>query len=140
MSSEMYSVVGEASWAQVFEFNMDREYEQTSITVTLDQEELNKFAKTGSRTTPKVTEEGVTVKFRRKFEHPSIPALGGVPKVVDKDDNLWDTENLIGNGYKVEVYFLVYDTKFGKGMRLEGVRVLDLVEYEGDGPNAGLPF
>ena len=134
--SAMHSVKGIANWAKVFDFNRDKGsfYEDCdgacTIDVLLDQEELAKLAESGSRLKPKVTEDGISVKFKRKFKHPSIPALGGAPKVVDSEDNVWDTEVSIGNGSEAEVFFTVYDTKFGKGTRLEGVRITNLVEYE----------
>lgn len=57
----------------------------------------------------------------------------GRPEVVDKDGNEWVSEEMgyIGNGTKVELTISVYDTKnYGKGHRLEKVRILDLVQYE----------
>lgn len=148
--STMHSVKGTGNWAKVFDFSRDKGsfYEDCdgacTIDVLLDQEELAKLAESGSRLKPKVTDEGISVKFKRKFVHPSIPALGGAPKVVDAEDNVWDPEVSIGNGSEVEVFFTVYDTKFGKGTRLEGVRILDLVEYERaegeEGSDTRLPF
>ena len=151
--SVMRSVKGKANWAKLFEFNRDKADFHTesdglcSVNVVLEPDELAKLAESGSRLKPKATEEGVEVKFGRKFQHYSIPALGGAPKVVDANDELWDTEKMIGNGTEVEVFFTVYPTKkYGKGTRLEGVRVLNLVEYireddgEGNVSDSRLPF
>lgn len=147
--STMHSVIGTGSWARLFEFNRDKasfheEYDGAYvIDVTLEQDQLDIVSNSGSRINPRVGEDGVFVKFKRRHLHPSIPALGGPPKVVDQDDQPWNPEVLIGNGSKVEVFFTVYETSKGKGTRLEGVRVLDLVEYEredtGDG-DSRLPF
>lgn len=52
-------------------------------------------------------------------------------KVYDKDGKLYlDNKPSIGNGSLVEVTLEVYETKrFGKGCRLNSVRILDLIEY-----------
>lgn len=152
--STMHSVKGIAQWAKVFEQNRDmgdfhKDYNgQTSIDVILEPDQLAILAASGSRHSPKPTEDGIKVKFRRKWEHPTIPALGGAPKVVNAEDQEWslDEFGLIGNNSEVEVFFTVYDTKMGKGTRLEGIRVLNHVAYETEydpeemGADARLPF
>ena len=150
MASQLYSVTGTANWAKLFERNRDKgEFHvetdgATTIDLLLDKEGLDTMKKAGSRLRPKITDEGVVIKFKRPWVHQSIEAFGGAPRVVNKDDEPWDTEISVGNGSQVEVFFSVYDTKMGKGTRLEGVRVLDLIEYEApEGENKGgvkLPF
>lgn len=57
----------------------------------------------------------------------------GRPEIVDKDDTPWDTAEMgyIGNGSRVELTIAVYDTKgFGKGHRLEKVKILEFIPYE----------
>lgn len=146
MATSMYSVKGKAKWAKVFEFNRDmgeyhKDYDGAyTIDVYLDEDQMKTVSKSGTQVKPKIDDEGIFVKFKRKHAD-FIPALGGAPKVVDKDDQPWDTEVLIGNGSEVEVFFTVYSTKKGNGTRLEGIRVLDLVEVESEGSGiAALPF
>lgn len=140
--SQMYSIIGIANWAKLFERNRDNsEYHEatdgiTCLDLILDQEAITTLKETGSRLRPRMTEEGMVVKFRRPWAHPKIEAFGGAPKVVDHEDNPWDDSVSIGNGSRVEVFFVVYDTPMGKGTRMEGVRVLELVEYEA--PNSGI--
>lgn len=146
--SSLHSVTGIAKWAKVFEFNRDRgefhkDYDGAyTIQVYLDEDEMKKHSASGSRIKPKIDDDGVYINYKRKHTNEAIPALGGAPKVVDDNDEPWDTDKLIGNGSKVEVFFTVYDSKMGKGTRLEGIRVLDPVEYEGTGEGGGvkLPF
>lgn len=148
MPTQMISVIGTAKWAKLFDYNKDTNEAfhgpggGYTINVVLDKSELDKVKASGARLKPSITDDGVELKFRRKHSHPTIPEFGGPPKVVDAEDNPWDTEVTIGNGSQVEVFFTVYDTSMGKGTRLEGVRVLDLVEYvsEGAGEKARLPF
>lgn len=150
MATQLHSVTGTARWAKLFERNRDKgEFHAetdgaTTIELLLDKEALDQIKKTGSRLRPKITDEGVVIKFKRPWVHPSVEAFGGAPRVVDKDDNLWDDSVSIGNDSLVEVYFTTYDTKMGKGTRLEGVRVKELVEFVSDKENTGsgikLPF
>ena len=150
MTTEVFNVTGIAYYPKVFESNRDMHegfYGERdgayTIDVELDKENLDIVSKSGSRVEPRITDEGLQIKFKRKHKH-MIAALGGAPKVVDHEDKPWDESKFIGNGSKVEVWFEVYDTKMGKGTRLLGVRVLDLVEYvsdnDGEEPKAKLPF
>lgn len=152
MATELHEVEGIANWAKVFEFNRDMNTDfhgedgAYTIEVTLEKAELDKHTKSGSRVKPKLTDEGVSIRYKRKHTHQQgIEELGGPPKVVDKDKQLFPENTLIGNGSRVKVYFSVYETKKGKGTRLEGIQVLDLVEfesedYEGGGGGVKLPF
>lgn len=146
--TQLYSVTGLAKWAKVFPRNKDTNEAfhgpggGYTIQVVLDKEELDKVTKSGARLKPQLTEDGVEIKFRRKHTNPAIKEFGGPPKVVDADNKPMDEEVSIGNGSKVEVFFTVYETSMGKGTRLEGVRVLDLIPFEGEENTGGvvLPF
>lgn len=54
------------------------------------------------------------------------------PKVVGADGKSDFDPNIIGNGSLVNVKFHTYDTKLGKGHQLDGLQVLELVEYNPD--------
>lgn len=135
--STMHTVEGIAMYPRLFENNRDMhegfygDYGGAyTIDVLLDKENLDALSASGSRLKPRIAEEGLSIKFKRKHEHPSVPALGGAPVIKDAEGEFWDTSKFIGNGSKVKIAFTVYDTKMGKGTRLEGVQVLELVEYE----------
>ena len=148
MASTMNKLTGTAMWAKVFPHNKDKNEDFHGpggayvLDLIVDQQGEQEFLATGARTTPKVTDEGVAIKFKRKHTH-HIEDFGGSPQVVDADNNDWDG-TLIGNGSTVEVAYTVYDTKMGKGCRLEGVRVIDHVELPplegGEGGAKKLPF
>lgn len=144
MSAQLIELEGIASWAKVFENNRDMNKDfhgeggAYTIEVQLEKEELDKLTKSGSRLKPKLREDGISINFKRKHNHESIAEFGGAPKVVGPDKKPLDKH--IGNGSRVKVYVSVYDTKLGKGTRLEGVHVLDLVEYESEGSGIQLPF
>lgn len=149
MASKTYYITGQASWAKLFPYNMDKHEAfhgpggAYTVDLIVDKEELDAFAATGAQTKPRVTDEGTSIKFKRKHDHPNIPAFGGPPQVVDADKQHWDG-TLIGNGSTIEVAYTVYDTKKGPGSRLEGVRVIEHVELPPmDGEESGaakLPF
>ena len=142
MATEIYSIIGQALWAKVFERNRDTESKhpgvqqkldqtdgQTSITLLMDEEGLAEFESSGSRRKVDQLDDGPAVQFTRPWKH-RIEAFGGAPRVVDADGNIWDDSVAIGNGSLVEVAFSVYDTSMGKGTRLEAIRVINLVEHE----------
>ena len=150
MTATVHTVTGTAMYPKLFEFNRDMHegfYGDCdgayTIDLLMDKENLDTFTKSGSRVKPRITDEGLVIKFKRKHRHGMVPALGGAPKVVDKDEQPWPESTYIGNGSKVEVWYEVYETKMGKGTRLMAVKVLDLEEYEGaseDGVDNRLPF
>jgi len=148
MASTTQYITGTAMWAKVFAHNKDANVDFHGpggayvVDLIVDKEELDSFVSTGARTTPKATDEGMSIKFKRKHTHPTIPAFGGPPQVVDADKQAWDG-TLIGNGSTLEIAYTVYDTKLGKGTRMEGVRVIEHIELppmEGDSGVAKLPF
>lgn len=135
--STVHTVEGIAMYPRLYENNRDMHegfYGDCegayTVDVILDKENLDALSASGSRLKPRITDEGLSIKFKRKHKHPSIPALGGAPVIKDAEGELWDNSKLIGNGSKVKVAFEVYETKMGKGTRMMGVQVLDLVEYE----------
>lgn len=148
MATETIYITGTAMWAKLFERNRDRgSYHEdtdgiTCVDLILEKEELDKLKASGSQLKPRVTDEGLVIKFKRPWVHASISEFGGMAQVVDKDGNDWDDGVSIGNGSTLEVAVDVYDTQKGKGTRLTGVKVLEHVEFEGDGEpyQPRLPF
>ncbi len=137
---------GKAFWARVYEGNHD-EYggkEFYKITVALDDESWVKFNKSGSKLKPKEVssdDDTLGITFRRDVHGKSGVNVkgkkweisGGPPQVVDADGDEFD--ELIGNGSVVEVAVDFYKIKKGAmkgttGHRLEGVKVLEHVQYD----------
>jgi hypothetical protein len=148
--TQTYKFTGKASWAKVYEADEFRGSRNFKIDVYLDETELKKRKDAGIQSKTYENEEGVYVQFKR----PEVKLISGTkqifapPKILDKDGNVLveykknDTNTgfdrigepvLIGNGSVVEVVVSVYDTSMGKGQRLESVRIIDLIEYSGDG-------
>lgn len=148
MASTTVYLKGKAQWAKVLPHNKDKNEDfhgpggGYTIDLYVEKEELEKYTATGGRVNPRTTEDGILLKLRRKHTH-NIADFGGAPQVVDADGNDWDG-TLIGNDSVVECAVTVYDTKMGKGTRLEGVKVLELVELppleDAEGGQKRLPF
>ena len=126
--------------------------------IWLDEENLQKFQDSGIQVTPKVDQDGTYVVLSRDDAKPIGKQMVYFcpPYIKNKDTSYrvhYVDENnepirqyhdpnrkanirqvgetfLIGNGSIVELNVAVFDTKYkGKGHRLEGVRILDLIEY-----------
>jgi hypothetical protein len=65
---------------------------------------------------------------------------GGAPKVLNADGSPFDPDVIIGNGSKVSVLLEVYGTERTGGSRVEKVKVLELVPYEGPANTEATPF
>ena len=130
MASKDYYFSGEAKWAMLFA--PDKEYKNYKITVNLDEPSKVKYLESGLQGRPKTDDGGFWVTFRR----PETKEIKGdlkrfeKPKVVN--DLGEEVTDFVGNGSKVTVRVTVYDTRRGKGHRLEAVRVDELVKYVSD--------
>lgn len=142
MASKQFVISGEFYWAKVYEGHED-EYngvQKYKITVVPDDKGWNEFKKAGLRLKVKPSSSDAndkSVTFSRQKEgKPWVSEDGetrilggGAPRVFDSDGNILDENTLIGNGSKGAVLVEVYDTKMGKGHRLEAIKVYDLVPY-----------
>jgi hypothetical protein len=131
MATEIFYFKGKAKWAKVY--RPDDEFDNYKINVYLDKASKKLFTEAGTQLTPKSDEDGEYVTFRR--DHSKMIknelVVFGKPQVVDHDGLAFT--NTIGNGSEVVVKVAVYDGRKGKGHRLEGVQVVNLVEYAGSG-------
>ena len=85
---------------------------------------------------------GTRVTFKRPWKDRfDRDWAAGPPTVYSPSGSTWDSEadGLIGNGSVGVVYLDVYDTKMGKGCRLNGVQVIDHIVFESSG-GGGAPI
>lgn len=131
MATEYLYLRGKAKWAQLTK--PDKEYDNFKINVYLDDASKEIFVNSGLQLTPKTDEDGEYVVFRRPNYKQIKKELVhfGAPNVVDTDGK--PVSALIGNGSEVVVKVVVYDSKKGKGHRLESIQVINLIPYEGNG-------
>ncbi len=145
MATQQLYFKGKCQWAKVFKadtkFNPQGEYK---IDLFLDAENLKKFKDSGLQLKLRHNEEGdepyVTFKRPDKQMIKGEIVDRGRPQILDKDNNTLPEDTVIGNGSVVTCKIVSYDGAKGKGHRLEAVRIEDLVEYNADKPEDGLPF
>ena len=117
----LISLTGTASWCKGL-FEPDTKFDEAgvySFEFTPDEASLEVFKNSGSRI--KIQDNG-GIRLRRK-------APDGQPEVLFEGDP-WDGSKMIGNGSHVTVVIDVYDSRMGKGTRLEGVRIDELEEFD----------
>lgn len=150
MATKTIELTGTLEWAKLFEFNRDQgEYDvetdgATTVTLLMDDDVFKMMKDEGVRKQGKPDAEGrgTRVTFKRpwkdKFDR---DWAAGPPTVFNPAGSTWDSEadGLIGNGSVGVVYLDVYDTKMGKGCRLNGVQVIDHVVFESTGGGGGSP-
>lgn len=137
MSTSTVYATGTAKWARVYRGQEDTKFGvKYSIELFPDEKSLHNLKASGSRVKARENEDGVFFKFVRdatkeiKGEMKDL----GPPKVVDSEGKAFS--QLIGNGSKVTVKLAIYDSRFGKGTRLEAVRVDEHIPYEADNASA----
>lgn len=135
MATEYLYLRGKAKWAQLT--SPDKEYDNFKINLYLDDDSKAIFAESGLQLTPKTDEDGEYVVFRRPNYKQIKKDLVhfGAPNVIDTEGR--PVNQLVGNGSEVVIKVVVYDSKKGKGHRLETVQVTNLVPYEGNGNGSG---
>lgn len=149
--SRTYYFEGHLHWAKVFEGNRDmegykgaaREFggEYSVNLVGMSKETKANIKATGMQKKVQQDDDKYDgrpyIQFTRKHENKGkggeiVPEWSGAPEVFDSDGSAWDEDTLIGNDSTGVVKVTVYDTKDGKGTRLEAVMVKDLIEYDGE--------
>lgn len=140
MSTATIFISGVCKWAKVYQKQMDTRFGEGvpnvgkfSIVLYPDEEGLVLLKTAGSRVKKYDDEDGTNFKLSRDNTKvfKDVEEILGPPRVIDKDGNPF-TE-IIGNGSRVTVKLDVYDSKFGKGTRLEAVRVDEHIPYETTG-------
>lgn len=136
---------GIAEWAKLFESNRDKvgyngAYEdtngRTSVNLILDADNYDLLRKSGSmkRGKPDTEGRGTSVKVDRKWESDK-DWDSGAPEIYRADGNPWvlEEDGYIGNGSKVRVNLTVthYPDRGVAATRLDAVKVLELVPFEG---------
>ena len=121
---------GTAYWASIKTPNTRFEPVFT-INLVVDEDTANDFASRGR--TIKQLDEGPSIIIKRKVDGPN-GMVRPAPRLLDADKN--EVNYSVGNGSKVKVQYNEYEgeNKFGpyKGLDLQAVQVLDLVEYRSE--------
>ena len=113
---------------------VDEKFGKYQITMYLDQPSWKKFAESKIQVRPKKDEDGEYVKFscppKVTFVDGKSMTFGPIETYIrEEGGEVKPLTDLIGNGSTVTVKVETYDTKMGKGHRLRGVLVDNLVPY-----------
>jgi hypothetical protein len=134
LSTQTLYLEGLAKWAMVYPGQEDTKYgKKCKIDLYFTDESLQSFKLSGSRKKLRSDDQGIYTTFTRSIDeiNPQTEEPYGYPKVVSGEGaDIKPFDKIIGNGSKVVLKVVVYDSKFGRGTRLEGVRVLEHVPYE----------
>jgi hypothetical protein len=126
---------GKAKWCKLFEPDEYNGVKKWKMDFFPDPKSFEVLKASGSRKHIKSDDDGRFVRLDRPvvvdFAKKGRTDLEA-PRVIDAEGADWDPKVKIGNGSEVTVQIDVYDTKMGKGTRLEGVRIDVLVPFEGD--------
>ena len=147
MASKFYFFDGKVKWAKLNEKNAQvfKGDEEKGPYCSVDfffknKADLVAFRKLGAKTKIKLDEETGEdfVSFRRYLSH-KIEDFGGVPSVYIKtdDEKPIPFTGLVGNDSEATVKLCVYDHSYGVGVRLEGLLVTKLVEFDKDSSTNG---
>lgn len=120
-------------WAKVRE--PDEKFENYQVPLYLDDKSWNAFKDSGCQLRIKEDDDGKYVTFRRSVRDWNGEELGP-PEILIQDQETGSyklyPDGLIGNGSIVTVRVDVFDTRNGKGHRLNRVGIDKLVEYKGN--------
>lgn len=130
MEVTMAIVEGTAYWASIKQPNTRFEPVYT-VNLVLDDDTANEFASRGHKI--KQMDEGPAIIIKRKVNGPN-GMVRPAPRLLDV--NKQEVNYAVGNGSKVKIQYAEYEgsNKFGdyKGLDLQAVQVLDLIEYRSE--------
>lgn len=152
-TTKYYKFRGAASYGKLYEPDEYLNKKEWKINLHPDADTIAKIKAAGiqlhlkDKDIPNVDGKHFTFKRPVEKNFPSGITKFSPPEILDKDgkklvsytevsDGGFEREGdpiLIGNGSLVEIEVAVYQTKnFGKGCRLNSVKILDLIEYNPD--------
>lgn len=133
MATSTVYITGVGKWAHLYESQMDTKFgEKFHVILYPDSASLIALKEAGSRVKPHEDEDGIYFKFSRdnKKVFKDTEEILGPPDVIEVvDGERVAFDKIIGNGSTLTLRLSIYDSKFGKGTRLEAVRVDKHVPY-----------
>lgn len=131
MATKFYTWSGEIKWAKVTEANKDTKYDEDGVyNVNFFPANFEAVKESGIQVEPKMDQETGDLYFKLSRRHKQLIKKEvvefGPPEVRYNKEPYTGP---IGNGSKAMVNVAIFDTKKGKGHRLERITITDLVEY-----------
>jgi hypothetical protein len=133
MANILY-MTGKAKWCKLYQPDDFNGLKKWKMSFFPDPQSWDRYEKAGLKLKRRFDEDGEYIILSRDTEK---VMKGNVvefepPEVVDADER--EFVEPIGNGSEVTVAVATFDTKFGKGHRLNKVRVDTHVPFDGDTP------
>ena len=126
----MAVVEGTAYWASIKTPNTKFEPVYT-VNLVVDEDTANDFASRGHKI--KQMDEGPSIIIKRKVNGPN-GMVRVAPRLLDVDKQ--EVNFAVGNGSKIRVQYNEYEgtNQYGdyKGLDLQAIQVLDLIEYRSE--------
>jgi hypothetical protein len=132
MATKEIYLTGKIKWAKGLK-DMDEKFKSYSAAFYPTDKSMNEYKQLGLKTKFKMDDEGESFSIRRphsKVFKEELKVFGPPEVFVEKDGEQTAVDPYtVGNGSDVTVKLSVYDTGYGKGSRLEAVRVDNLIEF-----------
>lgn len=136
MAARKYKFSGKGAWFHHL-FNTDEYGDKTFWKLNFYPDDVKAFKATGTKLHSHDDDgsasgvEGVYYTIRKmETEVRKGKKVTAEPPVVIYDGEIIEEQITIGNGSGIEIEIEVYDTKkFGKGTRLNKVKIVDMIEY-----------
>lgn len=142
MATKEIYLEGMVKWTKGLK-TMDEKFKSYSCQFYPTDKSMNQYKQLGLKTKYRMDDDGESLSLRRPHSRIFGDELKvfGPPEVFDKDNTPVDPTT-VGNGSKVTVKLSVYDTGYGKGSRLEAVRIDELKVFvpEARDPDAKQEF
>jgi hypothetical protein len=131
MATKFYTWTGTINWPKLTEEFKDTKYDDNGIySVNFYPTNFEAVKESGIQVEPKMDKETGDLYFKLSRKHMQV--FKNEIKTLGPPEVRYNREpytGAIGNGSKVTVNVGIFDTKKGKGHRLERVTVNELVEY-----------
>ena len=132
MTTTTVSLTGKISWAKLTPQNADKKFDPAGAYVLnfypQSQKTWDTIQKAGLQLQTREDDMGKFITLRRRHEQvlKGETVVFGPPPVTKNSEPF---TGLIGNGSLARVGLTTFDTRRGKGHRLNSVDILELVEY-----------
>lgn len=140
MATKEIYMTGKIKWAKGLK-DMDEKFKSYSAAFYPTDKSMNEYKQLGLKTKFRMDDEGESFSVRRpdsKIFKDELKKFGPPEVFVEKDGETIPVDPYtVGNGSDVTVKLSVYDTGYGKGSRLEAVRVDNLIEFIPNGQGEG---
>lgn len=135
MPTKFYRFKGKVNWARVKEGQKDTKFDPGGVyNIDFYPNNVSRFIETGIQTQSREDEDGVFFKVKRYHEQflNKESVIFGPPKItLNNGTGNVPFDGNIGNGSVVILDIAIFDTRKGKGHRVESLEILELVEYDG---------